>query len=141
PGEPDPLDQQAVTACFALDYFADEDHTIERPSDYEFWRNYQADFWPGPQMGWQFIDPVTLEVRCQRVFEPADSGIDDMWSFRRILYRGHYPQGRYESDITLVNWPMNDYWLGPLVGVSDEERQMHLRSARQLSLSFLYWMK
>lgn len=33
PGEPDPLDQQAVTACLALDYLPGEDHTIERPAD------------------------------------------------------------------------------------------------------------
>src|SRR5690606_6658173 len=33
PGEADPLDQQAVTACFAIDYLPDEDHTIERPAD------------------------------------------------------------------------------------------------------------
>ena len=48
---------------------------------------------------------------------------------------------RYPSDITLVNWPQNDYWLGPLVGVTDDERSRHLRGARQLSLSFLYWMQ
>ena len=42
PDDPDPLDQQAVTACFALDYLPDEDHTIERPADYEFWRDYRV---------------------------------------------------------------------------------------------------
>jgi hypothetical protein len=67
--------------------------------------------------------------------------VEDLWTFRRILYRGHYPPGRYASDITLVNWPQNDYWLGPLVGISEEERQRHLRAARQLSLSLLYWMQ
>lgn len=40
-----------------------------------------------------------------------------------------------------MNWPQNDYWLGPLVGVSEEERQRHERGARQLSLAFLYWMQ
>lgn len=141
PGDADPLDQQSFTACFALDYLADEDHTIPRPEDYDFWRGYQADFWPGPQLGWEFVDPVTLETRRQGIFEPPNSGVDDMWSFRRILYCGHYPPGRYRSDITLVNWPMNDYWLGPLVGVSEDECKQHLRAARQLSLSLVYWMQ
>jgi hypothetical protein len=67
--------------------------------------------------------------------------VEDLWTFRRIFYRGHYPRDLYRSDITLVNWPQNDYWLGPLVGVSDEERQQHLRGAQQLSLSLLYWMQ
>lgn len=142
PGEPDPMDQQAITACFAMDYLPDEDHTIPRPADYDFWRHYQADFWPAPQLGWTFVDPVTLDVRHQRIFEgPTDEDIDDLWQFRRILYAGHYPEGRYRSDVTLVNWPQNDYWLGPLVGVSEEECVRNVRAARQLSLSFLYWMQ
>ena len=116
PGAPDPLDQQSITACFAIDYLPDEDHTIARPADYAFWRGYRAEFWPGPQLGWKFVDPVTLEVRNQAIFEPPDR--EDLWSFRRIFYRRHYPLERFPSDITLVNWPQNDYWLGPLVGVS-----------------------
>ena len=141
PGPADPLDQQAVTACFAMDYLPDEDHTIDRPADYEFWRSYKADFWPGPQLGWDFVDPVTLETRHQGVFEPSPADGETLWTFRRIFYRNHYPVGTYDSDITLVNWPQNDYWLGPVVGVSDEERERHLRGARQLSLSLLYWMQ
>jgi hypothetical protein len=139
--EADPLDQQAITACFAIDYLPDEDHTIDRPDDYDFWRGYKASFWPGPQLGWDFVDPVTLDVRRQAIFEPPGSEVDDLWTFRRILYQGHYPPGRYASDITLVNWPHNDYWLGPLTGVSEQERLSHLRGARQLSLSLLYWMQ
>lgn len=137
----DPLDQQAITACFAIDYFPEEDHTIDKPTDYDFWRGYKASFWPGPQLGWEFVDPVTLDVRRQAIFQPPEPGGDTLWTFRRILFRGHYPPGRYSSDISLVNWPQNDYWLGPLVGVSEEERKRHLRGARQLSLSLLYWMQ
>lgn len=141
-GEPDPLNQQAVTWCFAIDYLSDGDFTIERPADYTFWRNYRADFWPEPQLGWVFIDPTTLDLRRQAIFEgPMEQDVDDLWHFRRIFYKGHYPPGRYVSDITLVNWPQNDYWLGPLVGVTDEECRRHLEGARQLSLSLLYWMQ
>jgi hypothetical protein len=139
PGAPDPLDQQAITACFAIDYLPEEDHTIPRPQDYDFWRSYRAEFWPGPQLGWTFVDPVTLDVRRQAVFEAP--GVEDLWAFRRIFYRGHYPPDRFHSDISLVNWPQNDYWLGPIVGVSPEQRAAHERAARQLSLSLLYWMQ
>jgi hypothetical protein len=141
PGQADPLDQQAITACFAIDYLSDEDHTIDRPADYDFWRHYQADFWPGPQLGWTFTDPATLEIRRQAIFEAPPTLGETLWTFRRIFFAGHYPPGMYASDITLVNWPQNDYWLGPLVGVSDDEKQHHLRGARQLSLSFLHWMQ
>ena len=141
PAPPDPLDQQAITACFAIDYLPDEDHTIDRPADYDFWRQYQADFWPGPQLGWTFTVPATLEFRRQAIFEAPPGLGETLWTFRRIFYSGHYSSGAYPSDVTLVNWPQNDYWLGPLVGVTDDERKRHLRGARQLSLSFLYWMQ
>lgn len=140
-GAPDPLDQQAVTACFAIDYLPEEDHTIDRPEDYEFWRSYRADFWPGPQLGWDFVDPVTLDPRHQGIFEPSTADGETLWTFRRIFSRDHYPPGAYTSDITLVNWPQNDYWLGPLLGVPEEDRERHVRAAGQLSLSLLYWMQ
>jgi hypothetical protein len=141
-GDPDPLDQQATTWCFALDYVEGEDFTIDKPRDYDFWREYRAPFWPGPQLSWEFLVPSTLETRRQGIFEgPTDEDVDDLWHFRRILYRGHYPEDLFDSDITLVNWPQNDYWLGPLVGVPEEEAKKHWEGARQLSLSFIYWMQ
>jgi hypothetical protein len=142
-GEPQPLDQQAITWCFALDYLPGEDHTIVRPQDYAFWRSYQADFWPGPQLGWIDCNPITLATRHRPIFDgPTDrEQAGDYWHYRRIFSRRHYPDGLYPSDITLVNWPQIDYWLGPLLGVSEEEVQKNLRAARQLSLSLLYWMQ
>ena len=142
-GPAQPLDQQAISWCFALDYRPGEDHTIDKPVDYAFWRDYAAAFWPGKQLSWTDWHPETLEERHRTIFDgPLDRvRSDDLWHFRRILYRGHYPEGHYASDISLVNWPQIDYWLGPIVGVSVEERARHLQGARQLALSMLYWMQ
>jgi hypothetical protein len=142
-GQPEPLDQQAISWCFALDYLPEEDHTIEKPEGYDFWRNYKADFWPGPQLGWEDVDPLTMKPRTRKIFDGSTDRerAGDFWHYRRIFYRGHYPEGLYPSDVTLVNWPQIDYWLGPIVGVSEEERTKHLRRAKQLSLSMLHWMQ
>lgn len=143
PGEADPLDQQAFSWCYAIDYLPREEHTLEKPKDYGFWQSYQADFWPASQLSWYSPEPINLHT----VYLPLFSGCGDtaknkdMWHFRRILYRKHYPDGLFLSDITLVNWPQLDYWLGPIVGVSEAEKQKHLRGAQQLSLSFMYWMQ
>jgi hypothetical protein len=139
PGAPQPLDQQAVTWCFAMDHLPGEAHVIERPEDYEFWRSYQADFWPGKQLGWRDVNPETLAPRYRAVFDSEDGY--DFWHYRRILNQAYYPVEAFDSDITLVNWPQIDYWLGPLLGVPEAERQKNLRGARQLSLSLLYWMQ
>jgi FAD-dependent oxidoreductase family protein len=143
PGPSQPLDQQAISWCYALDYRPGEDHTIERPEDYDFWSTYAADFWPGAQLSWTDWHPETLEKRYRPIFDgPMERPrADDLWHFRRIRFNGHYPPGEIGSDISLVNWPQIDYWLGPVVGVTEDERQRHLRGARQLALSMLYWMQ
>lgn len=61
PDEAQPLNQQGITVCFALSHHEGEDHTIDRPQDYGFWRTYQPSFWPGPLLGFQAPDPRTLE--------------------------------------------------------------------------------
>jgi len=143
PGQADPLDQQAISWCFAMDYHPGEDHTIDKPANYDFWRDYQADFWPAPQLSWSTPEPTDLHTVYRPLFAgPTDAPyLDDLWHFRRILYRGYYPEGFFPSDITLVNWPQIDYWLGPIVGVSPETKKQHLRGAKQLSLAMLYWMQ
>ena len=147
-GEPQPQDQQAISWCYAIDHLPGEDHTIDKPDDYDFWREYQADFWPGKQLGWRDVHPITLETRERGIFHsdrpPAPgfgAGPGDFWHYRRILYKGHFQPGAYQSDITLVNWPQIDYWLKPLLGVDEAAKAQALRECRQLSYSLLYWMQ
>jgi hypothetical protein len=94
-------------------------------------------------LSWTDWHPETLEKRYRPIFDgPVERPrADDLWHFRRIRFNGHYPPGEIGGDIALVNWPQIDYWLGPVVGVSKDERQRHLRGARQLALSMLYWMQ
>jgi hypothetical protein len=141
--EADPMDQQSVTWCFAIDHLPGEDHTIEKPAQYDFWRNYKADFWPDKQLSWVDCSPITLETRHRAIFheQVGDERPADFWHYRRIVDKAKYPEGTFASDVTLVNWPQHDYWQGPVVGVPEEERQKHLEGARQQSLSLLYWMQ
>lgn len=142
-GDANPLDQQAITWCYALDYLRDEDHTIPAPQDYGFWRSYRADFWPGPQLGWVTPDPETLQPLHRPLFgDQSSDGIPhDLWCFRRILYRRHFNEGAFSSDVSLVNWPQIDYWLAPIVGVPRDDVERALEEANQLSLSMLHWMQ
>lgn len=139
PGAPDPMDMQAVTWCFAMDYIEGEDHTIEKPKDYDFWREYQADFWPVKHLSWQILRPATLDVRDMVLF-PSNT-MDSLWGYRQILDKDNFLPGTFDSSVTLVNWPQNDYWLGPIFNVSEEEVKRHIEGARQVSLSLLYWMQ
>jgi hypothetical protein len=135
-GPPDPFDQQAITWCAALEWRPGENHTIDRPGGYDFWRSYRADFWPGPQLGWTTQKPETSSPISRPLFAPGEQ---DLWTFRRIRYGGHYTDD--VTDVTLVNWPQVDYWLSPLLGVSDAERADSLARAKELTLCFVYWLQ
>jgi hypothetical protein len=141
-----PHNMQAFTCCFAMDYLPGEDHTIEKPEEYGFWRDYAPQLrppWPGKLLSWTTTHPITLEPRVHP-FDPEGEakGVDGgLWLYRRIAARRNFVTGTYAGDICLVNWPQNDYWLGNLCEVSEEEAARHLRRAKQLSLSLLYWMQ
>jgi FAD dependent oxidoreductase len=137
-----PLNQQAISWCFALDYRPGEDHTIDRPAGYERWRTTVAPFWPGPQLSWTDVEPINLTTRNRPIFrgQPDSAHANDLWHYRRILAARQFA-GTPFGDITLVNWPQIDYWQTPLLGVDDSTRAAALGGAYDLSLSFLHWMQ
>ncbi len=134
-----PQNQQSFTCCFAMDYVAGEDHIIDRPHEYAFWREHAPALtppWPGKLLSLFYSQPRTLE--------PFNMGFDPslatgLFRYRRILDRTNFLHGTYAGDITLVNWPQNDYMLGNLVDAPDAAR--HIARAKQLSLSLLYWLQ
>ena len=141
-----PANMQAFTYCFAMDYIPGADHTIDKPVEYPFWRDYIPSLkpaWPGKLLSWTIADPIEQSPHIFS-FDPeydehhADGGL---WLYRRIADRRNFAPGAYASDICLVNWPQNDYWLGNICDVSEEEATRHRARARQLSLSLLYWMQ
>ncbi|WP_165232282.1 FAD-dependent oxidoreductase [Aquisphaera insulae] len=141
-----PDDQQGITACFAMDYLDGQDHTIDRPRDYEFWRDFAPRLtppWPGRLLAPQYTHPVTLKPVDQG-FDPRGRGAG-LWNYRRIADPRQFEPGTFpgSSGITLVNWPQNDCWLGPLVGpgVTPAQAEAMVAKAKQLSLSLLYWLQ
>ncbi|MFT4416461.1 FAD-dependent oxidoreductase [Fredinandcohnia humi] len=137
-GESIPQDMQSITHCFIVDYIDGEDFTIEKPEQYEFWREYQADFMNEKLLSWYGADGVTGKSKKFGMF-PGD-GIS-LWDYRRIIDPSLFEPSFYEGEVSIINWPQNDYWLGSIIDVSEEEKEKHLKGAKQLSLSFLYWLQ
>jgi len=142
----DPQASQGVAHCFAMDHLDGEDHTIEKPASYEFWKNYQPQLvpaWTGRLLSFTYCTPSTLQPRTAQVMPngTVSGDFNDLWRFRRIADRANFAPGSYRSDITLVNWPQNDFWLQDLVTATPEERTHIITRARELSLSLFYWMQ
>jgi hypothetical protein len=143
--EAQPANMQAITWVFAMSYDPKGNHIIDKPEGYEFWRDYVPQLvppWTGKLLDWTHPHPITLEPR-KRVLFPEE-GEGDLWRYRRIVCKDHYLPEAMPFEVTIVNWPQNDYWLRPILPelCSDPtEVDIALREARQLSLSLLYWLQ
>jgi hypothetical protein len=147
PEEAQPDNHQSFTVCFALGYDKAKDHTIQKPAEYAFWHDYIPQLtpaWPGKLLSWSMTEPISLKER-KVTFDPEadkeEAGVENLWIYRRIVRARNHRPGFEGGDVTLVNWPQNDYMLGNLYGSTPEEAARHRRRAKQLSLSLLYWMQ
>jgi hypothetical protein len=146
PENANPENNQSFTVCFAMDYIEGEDHTIDKPKEYDFWKNHIPPLtppWSGRLLELRYSTPSTL-VPKELGFNP--SGTDtcpllNLWNYRRIISKNNFIQGTYRSDITVVNWPQNDYMLGNIVTSNQDDFNKHVSRAKQLSLSLLYWLQ
>ncbi|GJM29226.1 MAG: FAD-dependent oxidoreductase [Cyclobacteriaceae bacterium] len=150
PATADPANIQAFTYCFAIDHMDGEDHTIDRPEWYDFWKDYVPDLtppWSGPLLSLAYSYPRTLApktlpfIPCTKTQQAPSTDDLNLWLYRRLIDRDNFKAGAFTSDISLINWPQNDYMLGNITDVSGIERQKHLYQAKQLSLSLLYWLQ
>lgn len=139
--EADPLDMQSITHVAAVDYVAGGDFTIPRPRDYDYWLQYVPSFSLYPILSWYASDANDTSKLKEFTMFPNDQGITSLWDYRRIVDPAIWTEPLNDGEVTLLNWALNDYYAGPIIGVSPEERKRHLEGARQLTLSLVYWLQ
>lgn len=146
PEKGDPNNVQAFTMCMAIDHVPGGNHIIQKPPQYEFWRNFTPKLtpsWPGKLLDLHYSTPKTL-VPKQLAFDPSGrnyAGTLNLWNYRKIINSKNFDEDFYPGDITIVNWPQNDYLLGNLIGASRKDFEKHIAASQQLSLSLLYWLQ
>ena len=142
PAEADADNVQALTWCFAIGYDPEGDHTIDKPDNYEYWRDYDPGLtpdWPGKMLSFTYTQPITREP-ITATFDPQN-GEGSFWRYRRLIGRAHWAAGHEPHEVTLCNWPQNDYLEGNIIDSGDEEVARHLQAAREQSLSLFYWLQ
>jgi hypothetical protein len=138
---------QSFTVCFAIDYLPGENHTLEKPKDYDFWRSFHPKMtppWPAKQLSLFYSSPFNPEEPKELGFNPegkSTAPLLNLWTYRRIISKNNFKLGFFSSDITIINWPQNDYYNGNLIGVSEKEFNYQVEQAKQLNLSLLYWLQ
>lgn len=134
PAQPDNV--QSFTYCFIAGYVEGGDFTIPKPEGYEGFRE-SAPF------KWVQKDPVFLTDRPFCLFdrgEPWSKEIS-LWNYRRVIDASQFAEGAFQGDISLINWPMNDYVGGNIIDKPDDVVAKHLDAAKRQSLSLLYWLQ
>lgn len=146
PAEAQPQNVQAFSVCFAMEHREGEDHTIDLPASYEFWRDYVPNLvpaWPGRLLSWTITHPRLMTPHTYH-FDPhrePSKAFAGLWTYRRILDRSNFTPGFYASDVSLMNVPMLDYMLGNLTEADGQAHARHIAQARELSLSFFHWLQ
>ncbi len=144
--EAQPHNMQAMTWCFAIDYVEGEDHTIDKPANYAMWRDYIPEMepaWPGKLLSLTYANPITLAPRTLD-FDPRPGAVTErfnLWSYRRLIDPTQFEAGAIQGDISLINWPQNDYLFGNIIEVSEAEAAQHNQGAMDVSFALLYWLQ
>jgi hypothetical protein len=131
-----PNETQGFTYCFAVEHREGESHVIEKPKDYERLRDAQ---------------PFTFTLyghdqqpRYFRMWHNNEAqDLLPFWTYRRLLDAKLLdPTGaRGLHDVTMINWPGNDYFGANVIDASQANREAILHEAKQLALAFLYWLQ
>ncbi len=149
-GPAQPENVQAITWCFPMAYDPDcpsdsDRYRIEKPAQYERWRSYVPELkpaWSGPMLSWAYTHPITLKPITRVLLrEEEDGERQSILPYRQIVRKEHFDYPFPVHDVTLVNWPQNDYLETNLIDQDDETVARCLEEARQLSLSFFYWLQ
>jgi hypothetical protein len=137
-GPPEPDNVQGLTWVMAVAYDEGSHRTIDKPDQYDRWRSYKPDFWPGPLLGFDVLHAHTGEPRKLPLFS-------DNWyalfPYRQIVDPANFEAGYAEHPVTIVNWPQNDYFVSSVIDESEAEVARSLEESRQLSLSLLFWLQ
>ena len=132
----DPLRQQGFTHLVAVDYRPGEDHTIERPPDYD---RFRAGF---ASLVGVSDDP---ELKQRRLFaaprdDPSQPYQFCIWNFRRVLCAANFLPGTVDSDVTML-MSGNEYRGGVLCGVPAQDAAAHREAARRMSLALVHFLQ
>jgi hypothetical protein len=163
PAVADPLDQQPCTHVLALRWGAAPGPVVEPPPAYAFWRGHRLPQYghlqfsaamPGHGRGSSAQLPFAAPPRPDGGPDPA---VLDWWRYRRVVSAAQWGPGgpgvppvpavagilgrdRPRHDVTLVNWPQNDYALHPLLDGPRPTAAVQA-AARELSLCWLHWLQ
>jgi hypothetical protein len=144
-GSAQPDNVQSFTWCFPMAFDPQGEHVIEKPAEYDKWRAYEPNLnptYPGKILSWSSYEAHSQKAWTQTLFQQPGSNVwTSLWLYRRLLALENFSPGTMPHEVTLVNWPQNDYYETNIIDKPADVVARALESARQLSFSLLYWLQ
>jgi hypothetical protein len=140
PREPNARCVQSFTYTFVLERTpAGRRHVVPRPDRYEHYRDGQPYALRIFVHGGEIYGEETRWLDYQ-VFEQAPGTKGGLWTYRRLIDRALFP-GVHDADLSLINWPGNDYRDGSILDRPPLPQAQALQDAKRVSLGFLHWLQ
>ena len=142
PLESKPHCVQSFTYTFVLERMtAGERHVIAKPERYEHYRDGQPYSLRIHVHGGEIYGEETRWLDYQ-MLEQAPGTKGGLWTYRRLIDAALFPpDAGYPRDISMLNWPGNDYRDQSILDRSPLEQARALQDAKRVSLGFLYWLQ
>jgi FAD-dependent oxidoreductase family protein len=128
---------QSFTYTFACERRGEgESHVISRPEKYEDYKTVQPYSLRIEVHGGEIYGETSgwLEYRLYDTMPGTKGGL---WTYRRLIEGKSFSC----SDLTMFNWPGNDYRDRSILDCSALEAARALQDAKRVSLGFLYWLQ
>ncbi len=142
PLEPKARCVQSFTYTFVLERMATgARHVIPKPERYEHYRDGQPYSLRIHVHGGEIYGEETRWLDYQ-VLEQAPGTKGGLWTYRRLIDASLFPPvAGYPHDISMLNWPGNDYRDQSILDRTPIDAARALQDAKRVSLSFLYWLQ
>lgn len=140
PTTPMPRCVQSFTYVFGLERRPEgEKHVIPQPARYDFFQQSQpyslrievhgGEIY-GEESGW-------LDYRLYDTMPGTKGGL---WSYRRLIDSTRL-RSLSQNDLSMINWPGNDYREASIIDVPAGGMAAALQDGKRVSLGFLYWLQ
>jgi len=133
-GNPDNV--QDFTYPFVVTFHPSENHTIEKPADYD-------DFYKAGKFsfdGYKMFVENDDESKDENGI-PKKRHLLPFWTYRRLIDKTLFKDGAYPSDISMINWDSNDLRGKNIIDKDVDTQHEYLTLAKRVSLGFLYWLQ
>ena len=139
----DPSDMQSYIYSACIENRLEGDYTIEKPEMYDTFKAMKMPY--DEHNLYSMYGPNSSTGKAKRFgmflgeFNDEGKELFPLFKYRRIVCADYFSDGSHPYDVTLINWPQNDFFLGNLFDCEDAQRNDYL--AKQYTLSFVYWLQ